>query len=181
VPAVSRVVVVERVAAMDTLALRQQVLRPGRPLDESIFPGDDDPRTAHVAARVRLEAPELLAHVDEGIVFEGILAVGTVLPEPPPWDAQRPDGWRVRGMATRPELRGRGLGGRVLAALLDHVAAGGGGVVWCNARITAVAFYERAGFQRLGTPFDLPTIGVHQRMWRLVEADVGPDDRRSEA
>ena len=68
------------------------------------------------------------------------MAVGTVLVEPPPWEPARADGWRIRGMATRPDLRGRGLGGLVLDALVDHIAGHGGGLLWCNARVTALTW-----------------------------------------
>jgi GNAT superfamily N-acetyltransferase len=71
-------------------------------------------------------------------------------------------------MATEESLRGRGLGAQVLAGVLDHVRAHGGGLIWCNARVRAIPFYERAGFQTRGEPWDLPLIGPHIVMWRLV-------------
>ena len=78
----------------------------------------------------------------------------------------------VRGMATRPDARRRGLGGMVLEALLDHVAAHGGGLVWCNARVAAQRLYQRAGFVVRGPQFDLPDIGPHHHMWRTVDGDA---------
>ncbi|HXQ61593.1 MAG TPA: GNAT family N-acetyltransferase [Acidimicrobiales bacterium] len=141
-------------AAETTWALRQEVLRPGRAVRDCIYPGEADPRAAHVAA----------VSSDTGAV----VAVGVVMPEPPPWDSNKGDGWRVRGMATRPGARGRGLGGRVLDLLLAHVAAHGGGLVWCNARTPALHLYERAGFLPRGDVFDLPEIGPHQVMWSTV-------------
>jgi len=73
-------------------------------------------------------------------------------------------GWRVRGMATAPEARGRGYGALILAALLDHVRAQGGGLVWCHARELAVPLYERAGFEVVGEPYNLSGLGPHRRM-----------------
>jgi GNAT superfamily N-acetyltransferase len=152
----------ELVPAPVVRPLRQEVLRPGDPPDDVVYPGDDDARTAHGAARRR---------------GGEVMAVGSVLPEPPPWDSDRSDGWRVRGMATRAGGRGRGVGRGVLDLLMDHVAAHGGGLVWCNARTGATTFYERAGFSVRGAVFELPRIGPHRTMWRLVEAgavDPGP-------
>ena len=40
----------------------------------------------------------------------------------------------------------------------------GGQRVWCNARIAATAFYERAGMVRIGLPFEIEGIGTHMRM-----------------
>jgi GNAT superfamily N-acetyltransferase len=73
-------------------------------------------------------------------------------------------GWRVRGMATAPEARGRGYGAAILAALLDHVRAEGGGIVWCHARVGAVPLYERAGFVAEGEPYEMGDIGLHRLM-----------------
>jgi GNAT superfamily N-acetyltransferase len=155
---------VELVEAQVVRPLRREVLRPHQPLEMSVYPGDDDPRSAHAAVRRRVDGE--------------VLAVGTVLPDPPPWEPRRPDGWRIRGMATRGEARGRGLGASVLAALLDHVAARGGGLVWCNARVPAETLYARAGFMSRGQVFDIAGIGPHIHMWRTVSAEHQAHDRR---
>jgi len=84
------------------------------------------------------------------------LAVGTVILEAP--------GWRVRGMATAPAVRGRGLGALVLAALIDHARAQGAELIWCAARPRAVPLYERAGFVPEGEQYDVPDLGPHRRM-----------------
>ena len=143
--------------------LRQVVLRPGRPVEESEYPGDDHPLARHVAAR--------LGHHGE------VVSVGSLLPEAPPWpvpglpDEARSGGGdarRIRGMATREGLRGRGWGRLVLDQLLEAAAAQGAMVVWCNARTGAVPFYRRAGFAAVGEPFDLAGIGEHLAMVRTL-------------
>ena len=143
-------VTVERVDAAATYPLRRRVLRPGRPPGAARFAIDDDPATASFAARA----------ADGEVVGTAV-----VYPEPCPWLPDRSHAWRLRGMATAPERRGQGIGARVLQAALDHVAAGGGDLVWCNARVPAQRFYERAGFQPHGTPWDDPDIGPHIAMW----------------
>lgn len=69
-------------------------------------------------------------------------------------------------MATEPDVRGQGLGAALLAAAIDHVAAGGGGELWCNARLGAVEFYRRAGFEVVSGEFEIPGIGAHVVMAR---------------
>jgi ribosomal protein S18 acetylase RimI-like enzyme len=157
-------VIVELVEPSAVRPLRREVLRPGRPADESIFEGDDDPLAAHVAVRTVAAAGTGPTPGAE------TLAVGTIHPEPPPWEPVRSDGWRIRGMATRASDRGRGLGRTVLNALLGHAAKNGGGVVWCNARVTAVGLYLRHGFVVQGEQFVVPDIGPHLQMWRTIEA-----------
>jgi predicted GNAT family N-acyltransferase len=141
---------VEPVPAEVTLPLRQRVLRPHQTIEQVRLPGDDDRDTRHFAA------------LDEA---GAVVGVASVRREPAPWG---PDGWRLRGMATAEQWRGRGVGANVLAAVFDHVAARGGGLVWCNARVPALRFYERAGFVVRGEPWDEPDIGPHVRMWREV-------------
>ena len=153
----------ELVDAQVVRPLRRAVLRPDQPPEEARYQGDDDPRSAHAAVRhIATRDSEHRTEVD---------AVGTVVPEPPPWEPERIDGWRLRGMATRPGARRRGLGSLVLAALLDHVAAHGGGLVWCNARVPAQGLYRRAGFMPRGGVFDIPGIGPHVHMWRTLNAE----------
>jgi GNAT superfamily N-acetyltransferase len=143
-------VTVERVDAAVTYPLRQRVLRPGRPPGAARFAMDDDPSTASFAART-----------PDG----DVVATAVVYPERCPWRPDRPGAWRLRGMATAPDRRGRGIGARVLHAALAHVVAAGGDLVWCNARVPARRLYERAGFRAHGTPWTDPEIGPHIAMW----------------
>jgi predicted GNAT family N-acyltransferase len=71
-------------------------------------------------------------------------------------------------MATDEAWRSGGVGSRLLGAVLDHVAAAGGEMVWCNARTPARRFYERAGFAAHGDEWVDPEIGPHIAMWREV-------------
>ncbi|MGH9231024.1 MAG: GNAT family N-acetyltransferase [Acidimicrobiales bacterium] len=143
-------VTVERVDAAVTYPLRQRVLRPGQPPGAARFAIDDDRSSASFAAR----APD-----------GDVVATAVVYPEPCPWLPDRPGAWRLRGMATAPDRRGRGIGTQVLRTALAHVVAAGGDLVWCNARVPARRLYERAGFRAHGDPWDEPLIGPHIAMW----------------
>jgi GNAT superfamily N-acetyltransferase len=94
--------------------------------------------------------------------------VASVWREAPSWPSGDADSWRLRGMATAPEWRGKGAGTAVLAAVIAHVAAAGGGLLWCNARLGAVAFYERAGLVTRGEQWEEPVIGPHIAMFTMV-------------
>jgi predicted GNAT family N-acyltransferase len=145
---------VEAVPATVTFPLRQRVLRPHQQLEQLALPGDDDPDTCHVAA---------LTPTGE------VVGTANVRREPPPWEASTGAGWRLRGMATIWECRGQGIGTRLLEAALSHVVDRGGGLVWCNARVPAQRFYERAGFVTRGESWNDPDVGPHVTMWRYVE------------
>ncbi len=144
---------VARVPAATTYPLRQQVLRPHQRPEDLRLPGDDDPYTGSFAAL--------------GADRE-VWGTACVLPEACPWRPDRADSWRVRGMATAEGARGKGIGTEVLAAVLAHVAGKGGGLIWCNARVPALSFYRRAGFDVHGPEWVDPVIGPHVAMWREV-------------
>lgn len=145
---------VRRGEAHEVWELRHEVLRPHQGLDEVHFAQDQQPTTAHFCAED-----------SDG----KIVCVASVWPEPPPWPVGATAAWRLRAMATAPAWRGRGVGGAVLRAAIDHIAASGGGLLWCNARLPAVGFYERAGLATFGDTWEEPVIGPHVAMWRLVE------------
>jgi ribosomal protein S18 acetylase RimI-like enzyme len=137
---------VRRIGAEDVRPLRQLVLRPGRPFAETAFPGDDAPGTAHFGA------------------YRGgeLVAVATLLDAPhPDWPGER--GCQVRGMASHPSVRGLGFGAAALVACAAEARERGADLLWCNARESALGFYQRAGFTVTGERFEVPGIGPHFR------------------
>ena len=122
---------------MDTRALRRQVLRPHET----------------VAELASHEPPDAFAV--GAFESDRLVAVGLIGPEGEPGE------WRVRGMATLPEMRGRGAGGAILQALLDHAREHGATAVWANVRTPARTLYERAGLEVASDQFELPEIGPH--------------------
>ena len=69
-------------------------------------------------------------------------------------------------MATEPDVRGAGFGAALVAACVEHAAAHGGSELWCNARMGALGFYRRMGFDVVSDEFDIPGIGPHVVMAR---------------
>jgi predicted GNAT family N-acyltransferase len=137
---------VDEVPAEVTYALRQAVLRPDG--GDVVWAGDEDPATFHLAART-----------PDG----RIVGVVRFSPAACPWRPARSP-WQLRGMATDAAVRGAGSGRALLAAGLDAVAARGGDLLWCHARVTAAGFYERMGFTVVTGPYDKPGIGPHLGM-----------------
>ena len=151
---------IRRVSSSVVLPLRARILRPG--LEEHRASYDQDDTVAvHVAA--------FLPSTSEP---DG---VGTIYAEAPP-DANSDEipaaayalgaAWRLRGMATSEDARGLGLGRLVLEECFAAIQDAEGRFLWCNARIGAVAFYERLGLACVGPEFDIPEIGPHYVMWR---------------
>jgi len=140
---------VRRVTGAAVRPLRQLVLRPGRPFEETAFAGDDAAGAVHFGAFLEGE----------------LVAIASLLDEPHPERAGE-RACQVRGMASHPSVRGAGFGAAVLAACIDEARRRGALILWCNAREAALGFYQRAGFIATGERFEIAGIGPHFRMHR---------------
>jgi predicted N-acetyltransferase YhbS len=145
-------VTVEESDAEATYPLWRDVLREGRPVARLADPAG----TFHLAARTSSGR---------------LVGVVRFSPVPCPWRPEAGTPWQLRGMATDAGVRGTGAGRALVAEGLARVAARGGELVWCDARVGAVGFYERMGFAAVTEEFDKPEGGPHRGM--LVELSVG--------
>jgi len=144
----------------EILPLRHAELRPGLALDAARFEGDGEPATRHFGA-FRRATGELV-----GCVSCMRRA------------RHGEEAWQVRGMATRGDLVRRGFG----RALLQHALAAlrrgpGPRLVWCNARVGALGFWERQGWVVASEVFDIPGVGPHRTMERRLSSVSVPDEQ----
>ena len=142
---------VEFVKPLVLHALRRQVLRPGQPWSSVEHDYDSWPDTFHVAAfGPRGEVAACASfHPDSA-------------PHRPEADPDKT--WRLRAMASLPEVRGQGYGAAALRYGIAEIRRRGGAALWCNARSGAVGFYERLGFSIVGDEFEIAPIGPHYVM-----------------
>jgi predicted GNAT family N-acyltransferase len=64
-------------------------------------------------------------------------------------------------MATVDRVRGQGVGRALWFATVAHAREKGGKRYWCNARVSALWFYESMGMSTLGEEFTPPGLGPH--------------------
>ena len=138
---------VKRITAAQTVPLRHKVLRPGRPVNSANFPGDEDPTTHHLGA----------------FCGQDLLSIASLFMAEMPEQVGR-KAFQLRGMATAPQARGRGLGRQLVAECIRLARAQNAELVWCNARTSAAEFYRKLGFETVGPEFDIPDVGPHFRM-----------------
>lgn len=135
------------VSARAVRPLRAAILRPGQAPEELVYPGDDDPRSRHLA--VHLEGQ--------------LVGIASVMADGYPPDPREGD-WRIRGMAVEQAHRGRGIGSALLEASEAHARSRGAMRLWCNARVDARNLYGYAGMAVEGEEFTIPGIGRHLLM-----------------
>ena len=61
---------------------------------------------------------------------------------------------QFRKMAVLPSDQGKGFGLKLLQYLVDYCKSQGIKNLWCNARVSAIGFYEKIGFETVGEPFE---------------------------
>jgi len=142
-------VIVRRATLAEILALRHAELRAGLPRATAEFDGDDEATTLHVGA------------------FDGGEVIGCAS-----WMRRDREGvaaYQLRGMATRADRVRRGVGRAVLRLGEQEIAATSDvRLLWCNARVPAVPFYEGEGWRVVSAEFDIPTAGPHRVMVRRL-------------
>ncbi|MCU0386183.1 MAG: GNAT family N-acetyltransferase [Flavihumibacter sp.] len=105
------------------LPIRQEVMYPGKSAELANVAGDDE------AIHWGLFVSDKLVSV---ISLFNSLKYGRSL--------------QFRKFATLVTEQGKGYGSRLLQQVVDYGISEGYTVIWCNARISALGFYERFGF-----------------------------------
>jgi GNAT superfamily N-acetyltransferase len=140
---------IKLIAAPETYALRLQELRKNMTLSEKI-PGDFDESTVHL-----------------GLFEDDQLAcIATFMPANS--DLFKEKQYRLRGMATDEIHQKKGYGKAVLLKAEELLKERGIDLIWCNARVVALGFYKKLGYETIGEEFDIPQIGGHFVMFKRI-------------
>ena len=76
--------------------------------------------------------------------------------------------YRLRAMATDPDYRRMHAGRLLIDFAVERLRNENIQVLWCDARLIAVPFYESLGFNKEPDVYDVPLIGPHHFMWRAL-------------
>jgi GNAT superfamily N-acetyltransferase len=111
------------ITADDVLPLRNEVLREGKlTLNECRFPNDDAEGAFHLGYYVEDELACIASfHPQNYTGYEG-------------------KAYQLRGMATAPAYRGKGIGNRLVNFAITYLRGQKVNYMWCNARKVAVLF-----------------------------------------
>ena len=78
--------------------------------------------------------------------------------------------YRLRAMAVREGYRGQGFGDAIVEVGIRYLTELGVEVVWCDARVAALNFYRRLQFEELEEEYEIPIIGLHRFMWKVLSS-----------
>lgn len=142
-----------RINASDTYPIRQQVLTPDHDLKKSKFEHDDDEDISfHLGAFIDSQLVSVASfYYDRNTTFPDLHQ------------------YQLRGMATLPEFQGQGFSSELLNMAFPVIKQNFCTLLWCNARVTAVGFYEKVGFKTFSDiPFEIEGIGTHVLMYKNI-------------
>ena len=135
---------IEQIRPELTWRLRQEVLYPAQKLYEMEL--GEDQRGIHFGA-----------FTDDKLV--GIISL-----------FQTDKSFQFRKLAVSSEYQKRGIGNALLRRVEEFAASEGGTLIWCNARVSAIGFYLRAGYVHTDKLFSKNGFD-----YEILEKDLTPD------
>lgn len=141
---------VHLISAAQTIDLRSRILRPGQPIENCRYIGDDDDLTFHL-----------------GVIMNArILSNGTFMNEKHKKFSAAKNPYRLRGMAVDQAFQNQGFGKLIVETALAELTKRNCDLLWFNARVLAEGFYQKMGFTALAEIFDIPMAGPHKVMYK---------------
>ena len=140
-----------KINAEDTYTIRHLVLRPHQSLDDCKYPADFESKSFHLGAYLDHQLISVASFYQEvNPALNGQLQ------------------FRLRGMATLPDFRGKKAGSGLLFEGLEIIRKRESDTFWCNARTTVSDFYKSLGMDEMGKVFDIHPIGPHKLMYMYL-------------
>lgn len=138
----------KRTDVSSILQLRHIVLRNGYPIDEVVFPEDEEETTRHYGVFDR-----------QG---KNICCVSLIKSY---WNSE--SAWQLRAMATSSEWRNRGIGRKIIQYMISDLKQDDQlKYIWCNCRVQASGFYEKMGWKEASHQFINGNAGLSVKMVR---------------
>ena len=143
--------IITETPSKETYAVRQPVLRKGKPVESCIFEGDDLESTHHFGL-----------FSDENLT--GIISLYDKIN---PIFAEQNQA-QIRGMAVLETHQKKGFGEALVKHCETYCNANKVDLIWFNARTAAVGFYKKMDYQPQGEPFDIKDVGEHYLMFKKL-------------
>jgi GNAT superfamily N-acetyltransferase len=142
---------IKEILAIDTFSIRHPVLRSGKPIESCHFDGDDLETTKHFG----------LFHENNLVGVISIFQVRNPL-------FVEESQFQIRGMAVLEHHQKKGFGEALVRHAEDYTKGQNGTMIWFNARIVAVGFYEKLGYQIIGESFNIGDVGEHYIQFKKI-------------
>ncbi|MFZ3230926.1 MAG: GNAT family N-acetyltransferase [Pseudobdellovibrio sp.] len=149
----NKILIAEFITPSEAIDLRSRILRPGQPIENCIYDGDNLNSSFHLG--VRLNENQIICN-------------GTFIQQPHKFFKSSVIPYRLRGMATDSQFQKQGLGSLIINTALKIIKDKQGDLLWFNARTSAEIFYSKLGFCSTEEIFDIPLAGPHKVMYKWL-------------
>lgn len=143
---------IKEISAFETIIVRHPVLRFGKPVESCRFEGDD-----------------LLTTIHFGLFYEDQLSAVISVFEAKSFLFREQNQFQIRGMAVLEQHQKKGFGEALLKYCENQIRNKMGSIIWFNARETAIGFYEKSEYQKIGDGFEIADIGIHYVLFKKIE------------
>jgi len=142
---------IKEISAFETIIVRHPVLRFGKPIESCRFEGDDLPTTSHF-----------------GLFYEDQLSAVISVFEEKSILFFEENQFQIRGMAVLEQHQKKGFGEALLKYCENQIRNNKVEIIWFNARQTAIGFYEKYQYQKIGDGFEIADIGIHYVLFKKL-------------
>ena len=142
---------IKEISAFETIIVRHPVLRFGKPIESCRFEGDDLPTTSHF-----------------GLFYEDQLSAVISVFEEKSILFFEENQFQIRGMAVLEQHQKKGFGEALLKYCENQIRNNRVEIIWFNARQTAIGFYEKSQYQKIGDGFEIADIGIHYVLFKKL-------------
>lgn len=143
--------IIKEIPSNETYAVRQPVLRKGKPIESCIFEGDDLETTHHFGL----------------FSDENLTGIISLFNQSNPIFAEKFQA-QIRGMAILDHHQKKGYGEALVKHCETYCKDNQTNLIWFNARTAAVGFYKKMNYQVLGEAFNIKEVGEHYLMFKKL-------------
>lgn len=143
--------IVKKITAPETHLVRHLVLRKGKPKESCVFKEDDLESTDHFGLFLKQDLVGIISlYKKTNVLF------------------LEKSQYQIRGMAILENHRKKGFGKKLVLYCEKQCVTKNVNLIWFNARMEASGFYEKMGYQKTGTPFEISEVGAHIVMFKKI-------------
>ena len=146
---------IQKIASTETYPVRHIVLRAGKPIESCQFQGDELETTNHFGY-----------YINNQII--GVISIFEINNKQ--FLVQK--SFQIRGMAVLPSFQKQGIGEALVKESEKFCTTQKANLIWFNARTTAVGFYQKIGYEIVGTEFEINEVGPHFLMFKYLSREM---------
>ncbi len=142
---------IKKITHLESYYIRHPVLRAGKSITSCHFDGDEFKTTTHFGYFIDDKLVGVASVFENKSIF---------------FDDEH--SYQIRGMAILEKYQNRGLGRILMRYCEKYVQNDSEKLIWFNARINAVKFYEKLGYSIIGNVLEIKEAGTHLVMYKQL-------------